>query len=138
VGVQGLDGLLANVLREIVVDFICDRVINLATYSSNFFTFLACEDDVTVLRLRVEHDASDWIVFGFDSNHKFFTVLFVGRENVKEVSQGLSLGVGIGLDCPRVRVKIQIICLKFLQEPVGEGLKEGVLFRIFNSPVKRS
>lgn len=110
-GVQSLHGLLTHVLREIEINLIADLVIDFSSNASNLFPFLSSEDNMTVLGLWVEHDASHRVVLAFDRNHELFTFLFVYRQDIEEVPQRLPLSIGVRLDCPGMRVKIQILCL---------------------------
>lgn len=97
-------------LREVKVDGICHFVIHFA-----FKGAIGDTDDVPWLSLRVEHYACDWVVFGFDSHDELFVTLAIRRQNVEEVTQRLSLFVGVRLDHPVVSMVQKLLSLHLLE-----------------------
>ena len=86
VSVQSLDCLPPNVFWEVEVNLISELVVNFACNASNFLAFLARENYMAILSLRVEHHSGHRVVFAFDGDDKFFTILFICCQDIKEVS----------------------------------------------------
>ena len=126
-----LESLLSDVLGEIIIDGISDFVVHLAfdrAIGAGYMLLIIRLDveDLALLRLWMEHDSRDGVLFAFNCDYEFFSVQIIRGQDLEEVSQWLSLLISICLDDPVVCMVQQILHLHALKQLIREGIKHVV------------